>query len=487
MRLFLVALLLSLFVVFGQTPAGAQGELSVIKSSTAVDFPSSITFSLDAQSPDDITKIELKYWTEVESCVATTSKISLKFDVGKRVQTSWPWEMRKSGGLPPGAVVNFQWILEDGAGQRLETPPEQVVFYDGRYNWRKLEQGYITLFWYSGDDSFALSLMDAAQKALVKLEADTGATIRKQVQIYVYANSDALKSALVFPQEWTGGVAFSGSSIIALGISVTQLEWGRRALAHELAHLVVHHMTFNCYVDLPTWLDEGLAMYAEGPMEGGYRALLEKAIADDTLISVRSLSSSFPASAQEAQLAYAESYSLVNYLVQSYGRDKMFELLRASKAGNTYDEALRRTYGFDTDGLNSLWRAWLGAKTALAPAKTPSVPGLQPIPTFVPYGAEVTPTPTAQQGVASPTPTRSLTPEASPTPSVAAVVTPTPEQKRAFFGCATRLSDNAPHPNAFPDPWPMLEFGLMLFPLGAGIVILRKVRHNEKRRSNEDK
>jgi hypothetical protein len=88
--------------------------------------------------------------------------------------------------------------------------------------------------------------------------------------------------------------------------------------------------------------------------------LLDKAISEDALISVQTISSNFPANAVEAELSYAESYSLVQFLIQHYGHEKMLSLLRVFKQGSTYDNALEEVYGFDTTGLDNLWRQSLG-------------------------------------------------------------------------------------------------------------------------------
>ena len=118
-------------------------------------------------------------------------------------------------------------------------------------------------------------------------------------------------------------------------------------------------MIFNPYGGLPSWLDEGLAMYVEGALDSGFAAFLEKAIADDKLISVRSLSSPFSAYAGESYLAYAQSRSLVEFLIRQHGRSKMLELLDAFRQGTSYDGALVKVYGFDRDGLNTLWRDYV--------------------------------------------------------------------------------------------------------------------------------
>jgi len=100
-------------------------------------------------------------------------------------------------------------------------------------------------------------------------------------------------------------------------------------------------------------------MYAEGDLTPSEKAILNDAIRGDKLISVRSLSSSFPAR-REITLHYVESYSLVKFLIDTYGGEQMLQLLRVFKQGKSYDDALLEVYAFDTDGLDDLWRASLG-------------------------------------------------------------------------------------------------------------------------------
>ncbi|MCK5433745.1 MAG: peptidase MA domain-containing protein, partial [Dehalococcoidales bacterium] len=163
----------------------------------------------------------------------------------------------------------------------------------------------------------------------------------------------------------TGGAAFTRHGTIVIGISPINLYWGERAIAHEMAHLVIHQMILNPYSGLPTWLDEGLAMYAEGSLAPEYTAYLNQAIADDSLISVRSLSSPFSAYAAEAALSYAQSYSLVEFLISNYGQGKMLELLNTFSQGSNYDAALDSVYGFDMDGLDSLWQDYVTGQSPL--------------------------------------------------------------------------------------------------------------------------
>jgi hypothetical protein len=343
----------------------AGSELTVLSSSAEMDFPMRLSFSLSARSDAKITDIRLQYTVERMEHAQIVSEVYIEFVPATSVSEQWIWDMRKTGGLPPGSGVAYWWIVTDASGDVVETDPARILIEDKRYNWRNLNEGEVTLYWYKGDDAFAGKLMAVTQQSLVRLAEDTGAELENPIKIYIYANSGDLKGSMIFPQEWTGGVAFTQYGIIAIGIAPNDLDWGSRAITHELTHLVIHQVTFNPYNELPTWLDEGLAMKSEGEMEAGFARILHKAETENNLISVQSLSSPFSVYADESSLAYAQSYSIVAFLIDGYGREKMFELLNTFRQGSGYDEALERVYGFDMDGLDALWRASLKVGAAL--------------------------------------------------------------------------------------------------------------------------
>ena len=351
-----LALIVCLFLgMLSPSLAQAQGGLKILDSSAQVEFPSKLNFSLTAQSNVNITDIRLHYTVDQLKHARVTSEVYIEFVSATAVDASWMWDMRRTGGLPPGSGIEYWWTVEDAIGDKAETVPVRLQIDDTRYSWRSLTEGEVTIYWYQGDESFAQELMTTAQQSLVRLTEDTGAYLEKPVKTYIYANSQDLQGSLIYPQEWTGGVAFTRHGIIAIGIAQNQLEWGKRAMTHELTHLVIHQLTFNPYNDLPTWLDEGLAMYNEGLLSPQFTTLLSKAIDEDSLISVRSLASPFSAYAEQSILAYAQSYSLAEFLINNYGSDNMLELLSTFRQGSNYDEALEKVYGFDMDGLNTLW------------------------------------------------------------------------------------------------------------------------------------
>jgi len=344
-----------------QQAAYAAGPINCTSSVTA-RFPLQLTFSLSAESTAKITGARLHYATTRETFVPAVSETVIDFTPDTGIDVSWSWDMRKTGGLPPGAGISYWWTLQDAAGNTAETEPAVFTFADDRSTWQDITEGNVTLYWYQGDESFTTDLMASAQDALGRLEEATGARLMRNAAIYIYGSTRDLQGAMIFPQEWTGGVAYTDYGIIALGIGPENLAWGVRSIAHELTHMVVHQMTYNPYSGLPAWLEEGLAMYAEGPLESRFVYYLQNAVSAEALIPVRTLSSPFSTDPDKALLSYAQSYSLVEYLVETYGQPEMLDLLTDFREGKGYEFALDAVYGLDMESLNAAWRDYASAR-----------------------------------------------------------------------------------------------------------------------------
>ena len=59
------------------------------------------------------------------------------------------------------------------------------------------------------------------------------------------------------------------------------------------------------------------------------------------------------------RLYYAESHSIVSFMVEQYGWEKMRALLKALDTIPT-DTAFTQVLGTDLLGVERLWRAWIG-------------------------------------------------------------------------------------------------------------------------------
>jgi len=359
--------------------AAPARAVTTVQNEATLDFPNSVTFSGRFSSDSQITAVTLEYGTTEQTCGTVIAKAEPDFTPGKNVSVQWTWDMHQSGSLPPGATIWWQWAVEDASGV-TRTPRQSIIWLDDQHAWKTISGGNANLHWYDGSQSFGQQMHDAAASALVRMENDTGLKAEAPVDLYIYGSYTDLGNSLLYEPGWTGGEAFPENNIVVLGIATDNTAWGKTSIAHELTHVLVGHLTFSCLTSVPTWVDEGLAVYSEGKLESTSQAQFDQAVKDDTLLSVRSLSGAFSEVPGRAYLSYSESYSLVKYLLDTGGREKMNTLLLQLKDGVPIDEALTSVYGFDVEGLEDAWRAAIGAK----PRSLAANPTAQATPTIVP-------------------------------------------------------------------------------------------------------
>ena len=82
----------------------------------------------------------------------------------------------------------------------------------------------------------------------------------------------------------------------------------------------------------------------------------------NSLIPLYELSESFPQSESEARMAYAQSCSIVTFMVKEYGADSLKECVRLIAEGRGIDEALAGATGIDSAWLDRKWRKSLKSR-----------------------------------------------------------------------------------------------------------------------------
>ena len=250
--------------------------------------------------------------------------------------------------------------MED-KGNTLRTPTVALGYEDDRFIWKTMQRDKIVLHWYGGSETEAQRLLGYASNSLARIQEDMGLAVQEAVQIYSYRNKEDMSSALSSRSDayddriLTLGVAADRATLILLGTHADV----EHTIAHELSHIVVGLATENAYSPPPRWLDEGLAMYAEGKLGDNNRRALDNAVKGDHLISVRSLSG-YAGDPAQVDLFYGEAYSLIDFMLRAYGRGKMGKLLEQVRSGAYQEDALQQVYGFGLDELDLQWRKSLG-------------------------------------------------------------------------------------------------------------------------------
>ncbi|MBI4299802.1 MAG: hypothetical protein HY677_01600 [Chloroflexi bacterium] len=390
--LLLLVALLGFFVVqagFAGHTALAAGPIEVISNTYKADFPKGVTFHLEARSSTDINKVTLFYDVKGHGSSAYGRP---EFTPGKQVQLDFKLDTGGNMYIPPTTELSYRWQIEDAAGNTLQTDPIPFAYDDGRFAWQKLTQDNVTLYWYQGGNAYGQQLLDMVLEGVSRLAWLHQDGTLQPVRIVVYANKPTMDSALpVRSQAYseqiiTLGTVVSPQIMILLG----QQSGLEETVFHELSHMVLQQIYRSPYGNIPSWLDEGLAVNNQTSLGNGYESAFRSAVARDKLISLRSLTSQ-SGDPNEVTLWYGEAGSVVKYMLNSGGKPKMVEYLRTITSGNQYEAAMKKVYGYDLDGLEARFRESLG------------LPPRQPVakPT-TPQEAKPTPAP-AQEPPAVPT------------------------------------------------------------------------------------
>ena len=427
-------------------PIQAQSEINIRLNELALDdFPQSLTFRLQADHDTPITDIDLRYGIEGLTCQEGGSLQFVDIEPGTDIEAEWQWELWRVGALPSGVTVWWQWQITDEAGNQTTLERTTLELVDDAHDWRTLSEEDVTVYWYEGNITFGQAILQEATTSVERIAQELGVTSPGQIEIWIYPSSLDVRDALINVPEWTGGVAYPQYDITVVGIAPGQYDWAAQVIPHELTHLIVEKRLFNCRgIDLPTWLNEGLARHSEGELNPTAAENLRQQLADNNLPPLRSLARGFSAYSDAANISYTQSATIVKYMLSTFGPAKMDELLTTMQAGNTINTALEMVYGFDTDGLDATWRMEMGYQAtptaeadALALQATATLVPTRPLGGIPQVQATATPVVTATATAVStttPSPQPTTLPPVTPKPTPAPLpteTTPTTEPTEA--------------------------------------------------------
>ena len=353
-----------LFLLLFPQVALAQSGFQVLSDEVSIAYPNTVDFHVEIKADFAIQDVKLLYRIDSHSCQNGYAHQKVDFETNDTLVADWQWELKRSGTLPPGTILHWQWEITDTAGNTHQTELQELTIQDERNQWESYESNGVTVQWYVGDKRFGKDIHTIATNSIARLTTQMGLIADDNIHITVYPGANEVRDVLFAATEWVGGVAFPAYNATIIGVAPEENDWAQQVIPHELTHLLVGTMMFNCYgISAPTWLDEGLSEYGENAIDAAYRKEVTDALEAETLPKLSSLERGFSAYGTDARLSYNQSGVIVEYLISTYGQEQITELLLTMKAGETADDALLKVYGFDTNGLDREWRASLGYAT----------------------------------------------------------------------------------------------------------------------------
>ncbi len=352
--------LASIGVTFG-TPTGS-GTLTT-----------PITFSTTFRSDETPDRVELL--TRLKD--GTTDLVR---SVVPQLQTdgSYVAELAQDGFTPANTTLDFRFRVTTPSGIAVG-PSGAVTVDDDRFQWQTMSGPTVTLHWYEGDEAFARRALDIGQRAIDQAASLLGVTEVKPVDFFIYSTEEAFRGALgPGARENVGGQANPAIRTMVGNISADEVgsDWVDTLVTHELTHIVFSDAVSNAYHFPPRWLNEGLAVYLSEGYGVGDRAQVKDAANGGNLIPLTGLGGLFPTTYERFSLAYAESVAAVDFFIDSYGKDKLVQLITSYRGGVTDDEAFTAATGGDFAAFDAAFLAAQGASEPqpYGPLPAPSGP-----------------------------------------------------------------------------------------------------------------
>ena len=136
-------------------------------------------------------------------------------------------------------------------------------------------------------------------------------------------------------------------------------------IVHEATHLMLDEAVSSPLVQIPSWLHEGLATYFE-PSSYRRERSLAQAVRQSALMQLSHMNRQ-PGKPSDVRVFYDQSWGVVNYLIGTYGLDRMTTLIEAMGLSKNLEESLWLAYSLTVDDLDEQWKASLLANTQVAP------------------------------------------------------------------------------------------------------------------------
>ena len=343
------------------TPASAAPQAA--NAAVEMPDPASITFKVRITTDADIASATVNY-----KILNPDGNVggSLRAEVGggRTVDASVQMPVNNNERyIPVGTEITYSWTIADKNGATTTTTEQTFTFLDGRYPWQSKKDGQVTVFWYGANDANATSAMTATAASIAANEALLKVKLGYDVRVLIWRNTADAKAAqrpraTTFDQQ----VITGGSRVSTDVLHIYDPLGGFVDVArHEAAHIVTKVAGDGPFSTIPSWLDEGTAVYAQNS-PGGYETAVKRAIAADALTRLRSMASPTNQPGQ-VDIFYGQSWAVTKFMVDTYGKDKFAAVFKTVKDGAPIDEALEKNIGVDQDGLYNAWRKSVGLKT----------------------------------------------------------------------------------------------------------------------------
>lgn len=351
-------------------PAAAQAPR--FETVVVNDFPQFLRFRLDASAPREVVDVSLRYAVTGSGSRAFAKPEEFEPGADVRVEVSVPTGVR--GFIPVGSEFVYHWELTLDDGTVLASDSAAYFYLPPDKEWRRVANDFMVVHYQPGFEAAAGAFLAAAERTYERM----GALLRTELEIVpvhtvLFGSEREIEEAQPSRSAAYDAATFLCGTQVADNVLFTidrPCGTGDSAdtLRHEFTHILTKAAGESALGKVPSWLDEGAAVYSQTEPGAGYVNAFRAAVARDDLIPFSQMAAG-NRDPNEVGLFYGQSYEMVRFLLDRGGEEEFARLFAVIKQGNRYDAAIETVYGFDFAGFETAFREAHGL-----PPREPSTP-----------------------------------------------------------------------------------------------------------------
>ena len=232
--------------------------------------------------------------------------------------------------------------------------------------WEQQKGTNFIIYYRDVPEDFVNTVMEEAELSFKSVTENLGITRyegwhwAKRASIYIYKDeNDYIQNG--------GQAGWShGSALVTMKTIMTYPAasgFFDSILPHELGHIILYEIV-GPVANMPLWFNEGVAMYQEKAKRLGSHQVVKKSIENGQFIPLTELTNMRlykNSKDNDVELFYAESDSIVNFMISELGEARFYKLCRELKNYTPFESALPKVYMRvkDIKTLNKLWMQYL--------------------------------------------------------------------------------------------------------------------------------
>jgi len=243
-----------------------------------------------------------------------------------------------------------------------------ILYAQVGVKWNTEKSTHFIVYYKNAPEDFIKQTIDKSEDYYNKI-ADNLGFIRfnfwlwdERAKIYIYDDLADYQSATGEPN-WSYGSSMANAKTKIIRAFPHAQRFFENILPHEMGHIIFREFVGFKNPAIPIWLDEGVASYQEESRLLTANKVIKKALGENKFYNLQELANTNPhlmLDTESVNLFYAESLSLVDYLIREFGRDKFVLFCQNLRDKNNMDRAIASSYSFaNTQELDQSWQKYV--------------------------------------------------------------------------------------------------------------------------------